>query len=398
MTQKLMTNDSLDISSQRRFTSMVALNIVSTLAQIGQFAMGSMLLPIALEAKKASPTFIGFTSAIFWLGMFTGLLVAGKITRVLGYRNTVVVGLLMGVVSFILLPMLDWHWWALPAALIGFGTGLRWIANETWLYQLAPENARGRIVGIHETLIGLASIIGPLIIVALGAIKPHAYWVAASMIAMSIPPLFFAATIPATLISQNTTTTTPKRNGAILKMTMLFMSFGGLIAGLGGWMEASVLALLPIYNADIGLTSQHTAWLLTILGVGLMLFQFPIGWLADHKGVTWTSKFCVLIALTATLFTIIFGYQFYAMAIAMFLFGGFSGGLLTLGIIWATQHSKGAELTNNIRQVSVTYTLLSAMGPLVTGFIVNHTSSNSLFWQQLVVILVLAVVLIKHKV
>ena len=95
-----MTKDSLDISSKRRFASMVALNIVSTLAQIGQFAMGSMLLPIALEAQKASPTFIGFTSAIFWLGMFAGLLVAGRITRVLGYRNTVVVGLLMGVVSF----------------------------------------------------------------------------------------------------------------------------------------------------------------------------------------------------------------------------------------------------------------------------------------------------------
>lgn len=392
-----MTKDSLDISSKRRLGSMLALNIVSTLAQIGQFAMGSMLLPIALEAKKASPSFIGFTSAIFWLGMFAGLLVAGRIMRVLGYRNTVVVGLLMGVVSFVLLPMLDWHWWALPAALIGFGTGLRWIANETWLYRLAPANARGRIVGIHETLIGLASIIGPLIIVALGAIKPHAYWVAASMIALSIPPLFFAAAIPATVISVQTSATSPQKNGTILKVTMLLMSFGGLVAGLGGWMEGSIFALLPIYNADIGLTSQNTAWLLTMLGVGLMLFQFPIGWLADHKGVTWTSKFCVLIALTTTLFTITFGYQFYSMAISMFLFGGFSGGLLTLGIIWATQHSVGAELTNNIRQVSVTYTLLSATGPLVSGFIVSHTGSNSLFWQQLVVILVLAAVLIKHK-
>ena len=390
-----MAENELVISDSRRFASMVALNLVSTLAQIGQFALGTMLLPIALEAKKASPTFIGFTSAIFWLGMLVGLLAAGKITRTLGYRNTVIIGLLMGVMSFILLPVIDWHWWALPAAAIGFGTGLRWIANETWLYRLAPAHARGRIVGIHETLIGLASIIGPLIIVALGAIKPDAYWVAAGMIATSIPPLFAAVSIPA--VNIYTAPIPIKKNGAVLSFAMLFVSFGGLIAGLGGWIEGSLFALLPVYNTDIGLTSRETAWLLTILGVGLMVFQFPIGWLADQKGVRWTTKLCGFVAFAITMFTIIFGTQFYQLAIAMFLFGGFTGGLLTLGIIWATQHSTGAELTHNMRQVSVTYTLLSALGPLATGFMIGHSSSASLFWQQLAALAVLTLLLLKWR-
>ncbi len=390
-----MIKDTFVISDNRRFASMVALNAVSTIAQIGQFAMGSMLLPIALEIKKASPTFIGFTSAIFWLGMLAGLLIAGQIARAFGYRNTVIIGLMMSIVSFILLPVIDWHWWALPAAAIGFGTGLRWIANETWLYRLAPANARGRIVGVHETLIGLASIIGPLIIVVLGAVKPHAYWVAAGMIALSILPLFVAAGISATNI--DAASEPANKNGAAFNFALLFISFGGLIAGLGGWIEGSLFALLPVYNADIGLTSRETAWLLTILGVGLMVFQFPIGWLADHKGVRWTTKLCGFVAFATTLFTIIFGTQLYPLALAMLLFGGFSGGLLTLGIIWATQHSAGAELTNNIRQVSVTYTLLSAAGPLTTGFIISHSSSASLFWQQLAALGVLFFVVLKWQ-
>jgi len=390
-----MSEHELAISDSRRFASMVALNAVSMLSQIGQFAMGSMLLPIALEAKKASPAFIGFTSATFWLGMLAGLLAAGQITRTLGYRDTVIIGLVMGVASFVLLPVIEWHWWALPAAAIGFGTGLRWIANETWLYRLAPAYARGRIVGIHETLIGLASIIGPLIIVALGAIKPDAYWVAAGMIATSIPPLFVAASIPA--VNINAASIPVKKNGAALSFAMLFVSFGGLIAGLGGWIEGSLFALLPVYNTDIGLTSRETAWLLTILGVGLMVFQFPIGWLADHKGVRWTTKLCGLVAFATSMFTIIFGTQFYQLAIAMFLFGGFTGGLLTLGIIWATQHSKGAELTYNMRQVSVTYTLLSALGPLATGFMMSHSNSATLFWQLLAALAVLALLLLKWR-
>jgi len=128
-----------------------------------------------------------------------------------------------------------------------------------------------------------------------------------------------------------------------------------------------------------------------------MVFQFPIGWLADQKGVRWTTKLCGLVAFASTLFTIIFGTQFYPLAIAMFLFGGFTGGLLTLGIIWATQHSAGAELTHNMRQVSVTYTLLSAAGPLATGFMMSHSNSANLFWQQLAALAVLALLLLKWR-
>ena len=50
-----MLDDNLNISDSRRLQSMVALHTVSMLAQIGQFALGSILLPIALEAKKVSP-------------------------------------------------------------------------------------------------------------------------------------------------------------------------------------------------------------------------------------------------------------------------------------------------------------------------------------------------------
>ena len=177
------------------------------------------------------------------------------------------------------------------------------------------------------------------------------------------------------------------------KRMMLLLSYGGFIAGIGGWVVGGLIALLPVCNTDIGLHATNTAWLLTILGVGLMIFQFPVGWLADTKGVNWTAKLCALIGLAGILVAMVFGTHFFVLEIALFLLGGVCGGLLTLGLVWATQHSIGAELTNNLRQVSITYTLLSAAGPLVAGFVVSHSNSSSLFWQQLVVVLVLILVL-----
>lgn len=166
-----------ELAPKQRTSSIIALNAVSTLAQIGQFGLGATLLPIALEARHVSPEIIGLTSAAYWLGMLFGLLVAGLLTRTLGYRNTVIFGLIISALSFLSMPLMDWHWWSLPAAVVGFGLGLRWIANETWLYRLAPEDARGRIVGIHETLICTASFIGPLIVAAFGAVQPTAFWI-----------------------------------------------------------------------------------------------------------------------------------------------------------------------------------------------------------------------------
>ena len=92
----------------------------------------------------------------------------------------------------------------------------------------------------------------------------------------------------------------------------------------------------------------------------------------------------------------IFGTYLHALALSLFIFGGIAGGLLTLGMIWATQHSKGSALTNNVRQVSIVYTSLSALGPMLTGFIVSYTSSHSLFWQLLLVVFVLLVILVKQ--
>jgi MFS family permease len=348
-------------------------------------------------AKGATPEQIGITSSAFWLGMLLGLLVTGQLTRTFGYRITVIIGLVVSALSFVVMPLIDWKWWLIPAAAIGFGLGLRWIANETWLYRLAPAHARGRIIGIHETLISIAAILAPLIIVGVGAIKPTVFSIAAIIIMLAILPLFIAATLPAAENSNKggSSTVLPSFNlGKNLKHSAAFlMGFGALIAGLGGWMEGSILAFLPVYCADIGLASSDVAWLLTILGVGAMTCQFAIGWLADNNGVLWTAKLCTLAAFLAIIIAILFGKGFLSLAITMFILGGVGGGLLTLGIFWATLNDTGDNLSNRVRQVSIIYTVLSAIGPFVTGFVVSHTRSASLFWQQLVVMLVIYIVL-----
>ena len=390
----------------QHLSSIIALNLVSALSQIGQFGLGTTLIPIALEAKMATPEAIGLTTSSFWFGMLFGLFKAGYLTRKLGYRNTVLIGLLLSALSFFIMPLLNWHWWAIPAALIAVGLGYRWIANETWLYRLAPISARGRIVGIHETLISVAAIAGPMIIIAYGPESTTSFWIASAIILVSIPGLYFAHLVPAVTEDEHAKheakQETINTKTAWFKSTWLhkllwglkfWIAFGAIIAGLGGWIEGSLLAFLPMYTSAQDMGSKDAAILMTIIGAGATVWQFPLGWLADDRGVLWTAKLTTFLGTISVMLVILFTKVFWILAVAVFLLGGLIGGMLTLGLIWATQHSSSTEMTRRVWQVSIVYTTFSASGPFVSGYIIGLSNVNTLFWQHILVIALIAIAL-----
>ena len=357
--------------------------------------------------RGASAAQIGAASAAYWMGMFGGLLLAGPLSRRRGYRPTVLVGLLLSAAGFVITPALPWALWAAPAALIGMGLGLRWIANETWLYRLAPEQGRGRVVGIHETVIALASISGPLLVAGLGVTSASAFWWGAGLTLCAAPALWGAEALAVPPLDAPTAASRPwsgrAGHGSWLAALSL-LSLGAWLAGLGGWMEGALLGLLPVLAADHGLTSADAALLLALLGVGGVLFQVPIGWLADLRGVAWAARWATAFAGAITLFTLGWaaglwgaatpGSAAWALGALAVVIGGVCPGLLTLGLTHATQDPRGAALTAQVRQVSLVYTLLSAAGPLAAGSLIEASGhSLALLWQQLAVVGLLAALL-----
>jgi MFS family permease len=291
------------------------------------------------------------------------------------------------------------------------GLGLRWIANETWLYRLAPEQGRGRVVGLHETVIALASIVGPLLVAGFGVTSALAFWWGAALTLCAAPALWGAETLAVPPLDahraiRHAEGRLPWRARGSLLGLLSMISLGAWLAGLGGWIEGALLGLMPVFAADHGLASADTALLMALLGVGGVLFQFPIGWLADLRGVAWAARWATAFAGTITLLTLGWaaglwgdgtaGSAAWALGALAVVIGGVSPGLLTLGLTHATQDPRGAAITAQVRQVSLVYTLLSAAGPLAAGSLIEATGSSlALLWQQLAVVGLLAVLLLR---
>ena len=58
-----------------------------------------------------------------------------------------------------------------------------------------------------------------------------------------------------------------------------------VIALVGGMMEAAVSGLFALFAQGRGMTIDLTADFLAVFGLGGLLMQYGVGWLADHRGV-----------------------------------------------------------------------------------------------------------------
>lgn len=358
-----------------RWRGIAALNASSAIAQVGQHGIAFILFPLALEAQGLPAWQIGVISSAVWLGMLLGLLVAPGVVARLGHGATVGTGLAASCLALVLTPMLPWQAWAATAALCGVGLGLRWIGLETWLYSVVPDQARGRIVGFHEALLGGAAVAGPALIAVLGA-NGRSFVAAAFFSAAAAMPLWWAREVRLPKAGR------PPRNGwsriDVTAALRKYASLGPAIAGLGGVIEGALVGLYPVYAASRGFETTQTAWLLTVFGVGAMLLQFPLGWMVDACGLRRAALLVALTTLAGTLVAPQLPIDLAAHAALMFVLGGAITGFLTLGLIAATQHRDAAHLTGEVGRVSIAYTGLSVTGPLVAGALASIAGAGSL--------------------
>ncbi|MEI7785659.1 MAG: MFS transporter, partial [Betaproteobacteria bacterium] len=173
-----------------------ALNTASTLAQVGQFGIAYVVVPVWLADRGLDATQLGLFAASLWLGQLPGLGLAPRLSQQFGARWVIVAGLLCSVAALACIALTGWPGGLLGGALAGFGLGLRWIGLEPWLYRIAPADARGRLVGIHESLIALAPVIAPWLAGRVGLQGRAIFWIGGVFTLVALVPLAFARDAP----------------------------------------------------------------------------------------------------------------------------------------------------------------------------------------------------------
>jgi MFS family permease len=316
---------------------------------------------IALELAEAgySESLIGANGAMYAVGVLLAAPYLPRLSQQFGFARLAKGALVASGGLFALFPMAPflWFWFPLRAAL-GAASGTLFVVSETWLNQIAGEKNRGRTIAVYVTALSCGTAIGPAILALVGREESLAFFIGAAIALVACVILILGrpqATIPAREDTGN-----PFR---YLKLVPVAVASSALNAAL----EAAGLSLLPLYAMRLGWPEHSATLLLTVLLVGAILLQLPIGWLGDR--MERRRLLIVLAAISAfgaLLWPLAFSHPWLAHPL-LFLWGGAFVGIYTTTVAMLGDDYRDNELLGVYALLSIAWGIGALLGPLIGG-------------------------------
>ena len=133
-----------------------------------------------------------------------------------------------------------------------------------------------------------------------------------------------------------------------------------------GALEQGTLTLMPIYGLRIGLNEQSAALLLSAFAAGNIFSQLPLGMLADRMNRHLLLILCALIGAGA-IAALPFVHGSALVMPLVFIFGGITSGLYTIGLTLLGQRIKGSDLAAANAAFVMMYNFGAIAGPAIGG-------------------------------
>jgi len=344
----------------------------STFFQLVGYFMLLPLLLLRLKGAEVSTTVAGLFAATGWLGVFLMTPFASAVTQKLGRRPTLWLAAALPTLAALGFAMTEalWMWFVLEL-ISGAASGLRWVLAEAVIAEFSPPEQRGRYVGIFETLVGTTFVIGPAVLVWVGADNPQAVWV---VIALTVAGLIWSTLIPKLPAARDADTAQVGMHGvwhALLAHPIIMLA--GFV---GGFFESGVTSILPLYGLALGLSAATAALLVSASGFGSAVVMLPAGILADQFSDPGKGRRTLMVAFAAItlIATCIIPFVAHITWLAwpvVFLWGGAGGSLYTLAMIDIGTREQGIKLVNSTAVLVLTYTLGGLVASATSGALIQ---------------------------
>lgn len=359
--------------------------VMLTATMVGMtFSLAIPLLSLALERAGVSAFAIGINTAANGFGIFLVAPFVGWFVRRVGVVGCFRLGLLVAAVCMLLFPLRVDPWlWFLLRLLLGMAGSLMFVLSEASVNALAPEASRGRVLGVYATLFSVGFVTGPVVLGLAGS-EGWAPFVLASA-------MFLAGLWPSSLLSpvqERLDHDGGERRGLLGVWRVAPLALGGVFVY--ALLEATQFALLPVYALSRGMSEGLAAGALSIWLSGNILFQYPLGWLADR-----TSRRAVMLGCTLLAFL---GQSLVHFVVAMpallwtllVILGGLMGGLYTMSLALVGERFRGSELTAANTAFVMTFQLGTIVGPPYAGAVMQATAVELFPFTLLLPLLALA--------
>jgi MFS family permease len=218
---------------------------------------------------------------------------------------------------------------------------------------------RGRVTGAYAVLVGLGLTGGPFAVSLIGAAGWQPFLLNIAIAVLALVPLVGLVVqlpLPDRRASLRGLPRTVGRHPVIL-----------LAATTCGVLEMSAAALFPVYGVSLGFPEAKAAALAGMIGIGSIVCQPLIGWLADRDPGSRILPVLLAICIGGALLLPWATGHYAALWPLLFLWGCGVTGLYTMTLIMAGKRAGEGEIIAVITIAAMGYTSGGIIGPAVSG-------------------------------
>ncbi|HVV92825.1 MAG TPA: MFS transporter [Hyphomicrobiales bacterium] len=328
------------------------------------------LLAFAMQARGASATLIGLNTAM--AGLAT-ILVAPLVPRTamhIGVRPLLLLALAVGAATFIgfWLSSPLWLWFPLRF-LFGASLAVLFVLSEFWINDVAPDHARGLVMGIYSTALALGFAAGPTLLAAIDRDGPLPYVVGAALFVVAALPLGFAGALAPAIHE-------PPQSHLFVYLRAAPSAV--IAAFVFGAVETGGMSFLPLYGLAMGYGDVASMLLVSILALGNVLVQIPLGFVSDRMD---RRRLLILLAVVGALGAAVMpliAHQTALLFPVVAVWGGLVAGLYTVGLAHLGSQFRGSDLAAANATYILMYSVGILAGPPVLGLGLDIWNPNGL--------------------
>ena len=336
--------------------------------------LGVPLLSVILEARGFSASAIGLNTAVAGLASVAAAPIATPLAMRFGVARTMLFMIALGALSFVAFYFVDafWMWFPLRVSLHVALTVL-FILSEFWITTSAPPHRRGFVLGIYATVLSLGFACGPLIFSQTGSQGFAPFGITFAIVAAAAIPIFAARHDSPPIERSETRTSFARFLWIVPTATAAVLVFGAV--------ETGGFALFPVYGARIGYSEADAAMLLSMIGLGNVMLQIPLGMLSDKvRDRRYLLVGCAAVGMFGILALPSVAADWHATAVLLFFWGGSVAALYTIGLAHLGARLSGQDLASANAAFVFCYGVGMVLGPQAIGIGMDSFGPNGFAW------------------
>ncbi|WP_426732622.1 MFS transporter [Myxococcus faecalis] len=308
---------------------------------VGLFAVAvggtPVLLGVLLARQGVADSVIGISAACSPLGLIASSFVIPWAAERFGAVRIGVASCLLGLTAMVAMALVPQPLlWIVARLLWGLAVGGFYIVNKAWLAQLTPSGRRGRVFGIYTSFLSAGFACGPLVVALVDFRSPLCFAL--------LGAAFIACALGVLLVRQRLPDFHGTARAPVLGALGLIPAALLAAASFGAFDHAS-LAFLPRFGAAHGTSAAVMGIGLSVLNVGNVVLQPPIGWASDRWGRRPVMMGCALLTvLGGAALPWVIGVATPLLFLFLFVWGACAYGTTTVALASIGDRFSGAQL------------------------------------------------------